>query len=128
MESLVEGGTDIVVRRLRPSDLERVVDLDARVEKPSEEFITIPEGSDFGWPYCYHDPETDAKVLAPEYGGDGKQVGRCAEKDSPLLGFPAHWAPNDLEFYTGETFPGRYRGGAFVACDDGPGGARVRCN
>jgi glucose/arabinose dehydrogenase len=90
-------------------------DLDARVEKPSEEFITIPEGSDFGWPYCYHDPETDTKVLAPEYGGDGEQVGRCAAKDSPLLGFPAHWAPNDLEFYTGETFPGRYRGGAFVA-------------
>lgn len=31
MESSVEEGTDIVVRRLRPTDLERVVDLDARV-------------------------------------------------------------------------------------------------
>lgn len=90
-------------------------DVEDRVEKPSEEFITIPEGSDYGWPYCYHDPETNRKVLAPEYGGDGEQVGRCASKDSPLLGFPAHWAPNDLEFYTGTGFPDRYRGGAFIA-------------
>ncbi len=90
-------------------------DLEARVEKPSEEFIAVTEGSDFGWPYCYHDPETDEKVLAPEYGGDGERIGRCAEKDSPLLGFPAHWAPNDLEFYTGSAFPERYRGGAFIA-------------
>jgi glucose/arabinose dehydrogenase len=33
----------------------------------------------------------------------------------PLVDFPAHWAPNDLEFYTGTQFPGEYRGGAFVA-------------
>jgi ribosomal protein S18 acetylase RimI-like enzyme len=31
VDSVVEGGTDIVVRRLRPQDLDRVVDLDARV-------------------------------------------------------------------------------------------------
>jgi glucose/arabinose dehydrogenase len=33
----------------------------------------------------------------------------------PLIAFPAHWAPNDLEFYTGEQFPERYHGGAFIA-------------
>jgi glucose/arabinose dehydrogenase len=84
-------------------------------EKPSEEFVRIEEGDDFGWPYCYHDPFTNVKVLAPEYGGDGVTVGRCADKKDPIIGFPAHWAPNDLEFYTGTQFPQAYRGGAFVA-------------
>src|SRR3546814_14738319 len=31
------------------------------------------------------------------------------------MGFPGHWAPNDLLFYAGEQFPERYRGGAFIA-------------
>jgi glucose/arabinose dehydrogenase len=84
-------------------------------EKPAEEFVRIREGDDFGWPYCFYDPTTDTKVLAPEYGGDGQEVGRCADKMDPLIDFPAHWAPNDLEFYTGNQFPEAYRGGAFVA-------------
>ncbi len=86
-----------------------------RAEKPSEEFVRVTEGADFGWPYCHHDPELDRKVLAPEYGGDGREVGRCAGKDDPLLAFPAHWGPNDLLFYTASRFPERYRGGAFLA-------------
>jgi glucose/arabinose dehydrogenase len=31
------------------------------------------------------------------------------------VGFPAHYAPNDLIFYSGDQFPDRYHGGAFVA-------------
>ncbi len=84
-------------------------------EKPAEEFVQINDGDDFGWPYCYYDPATDTKVLAPEYGGDGTITGRCAEMKDPLIDFPAHWAPNDLAFYTGTQFPEEYRGGAFVA-------------
>jgi glucose/arabinose dehydrogenase len=84
-------------------------------EMPSEEFVRITAASDFGWPYCFHDPRTGRKLLAPEYGGDGEEVGRCAEKDMPLVAFPAHWAPNDLEFYVADQFPERYRGGAFIA-------------
>lgn len=84
-------------------------------EKPSEEFVRIEENSDFGWPYCYHDPVLKQKVLAPEYGGNGKIVGRCQEKQDPLMAFPAHWAPNGLHFYSGEQFPPQYRGGAFIA-------------
>ena len=82
---------------------------------PSEEFIKITEGSDFGWPYCYYDQLQAKKVLAPEYGGDGKIVGRCKECDDPILGFPGHWAPNELVFYRGEQFPDRYKDGAFIA-------------
>ncbi len=84
-------------------------------EKPAEEFVQISEGDNFGWPYCYYDPASDTKVLAPEYGGDGVSVGRCAEMKDPLIDFPAHWAPNDLVFYTASQFPEEYHGGAFVA-------------
>ena len=54
-------------------------------------------------------------VLAPEYGGDGKKVGVCAEKTAPVASLPGHWAPNDLLIYAGNAFPAAYQGGAFVA-------------
>lgn len=82
---------------------------------PSEEFLKVTDGADFGWPYCYYDQIQEKKVLAPEYGGDGNEVGRCAEFEKPIMGFPGHWAPNDLFFYTGDQFPERYKNGAFVA-------------
>ncbi len=84
-------------------------------EKPSEELLRVNEGDDFGWPYCYHDAELGHLVLAPEYGGDGKQVGLCARKHEPAVAFPAHWAPDGLTFYAATQFPARYRGGAFIA-------------
>jgi glucose/arabinose dehydrogenase len=84
-------------------------------ELPSEEFLLVEEGADFGWPYCYHDWQQQKRVLAPEYGGDGKQVGRCDRYPAPIMAFPGHWAPNALLFYTGTQFPKRYQGGAFIA-------------
>lgn len=81
---------------------------------PSEEFMRVTEGSHFGWPYCYYDQMLGKKVLAPEYGGDGKIIGRCEEYDDPVIGFPGHWAPNDLIFYQGDAFPERYKNGAFI--------------
>ncbi|HEU0055558.1 MAG TPA: PQQ-dependent sugar dehydrogenase, partial [Longimicrobium sp.] len=87
----------------------------ANAELPAEELFRLDRGTDGGWPYCFHDGRRNVKVLAPEYGGDGRQVGRCAGKARPVVAFPAHWAPNDLLWYTGAQFPARYRGGAFVA-------------
>lgn len=85
-------------------------------ELPAEEFLMVEEaGANFGWPYCYYDQEQEEKVLAPEYGGDGEEIGRCEEFEDPILAFPGHWGPNDLLFYTGEQFPERYRNGAFIA-------------
>ncbi len=81
---------------------------------PAEEFMKIKEGDNFGWPYTYYDPFKHKKMLAPEYGGDGIQE----SKDSfanPIMGLPAHWAPNDLLFYKGNQFPARYKKGAFIA-------------
>ena len=84
-------------------------------ELPAEELVQVNEGDDFGWPYCYYDQQAGRLVLAPEYGGDGKASGQCTGKKDPLTGFPGHWAPMDLAFYTGSQFPGSYRGGAFIA-------------
>lgn len=82
---------------------------------PAEEFLRVSAGDDFGWPYCYEDGLHHRKVLAPEYGGNGQRVGRCAHAVKPLIAFPAHWAPDGLAFYTGDAFPAAYRGGAFIA-------------
>ena len=82
---------------------------------PSEEFIKIEKGDNFGWPYCYYDQIKGKKVLGPEYGGDGDIIGRCDQFKNPEIGFPGHWAPNDLVFYTGDDFPSRYKNGAFIA-------------
>jgi len=82
---------------------------------PAEEFLSVKDKSDFGWPYCYYDPMLKLKVLAPEYGGDGKKPGRCSNAENPIMAFPAHTAPNDLLFYTGSMFPEKYKNGAFIA-------------
>lgn len=85
------------------------------VELPAEEFFQVNEGDDFGWPYCYYDPFEKQKFLNPEYGGDGKAVGRCEKAKLPLVGFPGHWGPNDIIFYQGNMFPEKYKHGAFIA-------------
>jgi len=82
---------------------------------PAEEFLMLEDGADFGWPYCYYDQQKEKKVLAPEYGGDGSETGRCETTTDPIMSFPGHIAPNDLEFYANDQFPDRYRHGAFVA-------------
>jgi glucose/arabinose dehydrogenase len=84
-------------------------------ESPGEELFRVTRGDDFGWPYCYYDMARQAKLLAPEYGGDGRTAGRCADKKGHVAVFPAHWAPNGLMFYRGTMFPARYREGAFIA-------------
>ena len=82
---------------------------------PSEEFFRVEEGTDGGWPYYYYDHLEGKKKLNPEYGGDGKIQGDAHLVAQPLMGFPGHFAPNDLHFYKGDQYPKRYKNGAFVA-------------
>jgi glucose/arabinose dehydrogenase len=84
-------------------------------ENPGEELVLVDRGADYGWPFCYYDVDRRKLVLAPEYGGDGKQIGQCSRKVQPQMSFPGHWAPDGMVFYTGSQFPTRYRGGAFIA-------------
>ncbi len=84
-------------------------------EDPAEEFGIVTRGADYGWPYCYYSNTRHAKVLAPEYGGDGRKTDRCANRTMPAIAFPGHFAPLALAFYTGDAFGPRYRDGAFLA-------------
>jgi glucose/arabinose dehydrogenase len=81
---------------------------------PAETMYEVRKGDDAGWPYVYFDPVQKKKILAPEYGGDGKKEGD-AKYLNPVATFPAHFGPNGLLFYTGNRFPARYRNGAFIA-------------
>ncbi len=84
-------------------------------ENPAEELLQVNQGDDFGWPYCYYSVVEKKLVDAPEYGGDGKKTDRCASKKAPVAVFPGHWAPMSLLFYSGTSFPEKYRNGAFIA-------------
>jgi glucose/arabinose dehydrogenase len=84
-------------------------------ERPAEPLYRAVQGSNFGWPYCFFDYGLKKLLLNPEYGGDGKEVGRCTEFTPPVAAYPAHWAPVDLMFYSGTQFPKKYQGGAFIA-------------
>jgi glucose/arabinose dehydrogenase len=88
-------------------------------ETPAEEFHRLDPGDNLGWPYTYYDPQRRQRMVMPEYGGDGKTAAEPGRYQDPLIAFPAHWAPNDLVFYTGAQFPARYRNGAFIAFHGG---------
>ena len=130
-ERIVTGARHLVALALRRSDgalyavqhgrddlsqtFPELYSREAGERLPAEEMFRLARGQDYGWPYCYYDDELRRKVLAPEYGGDGRTTGRCASAALPIFAFPAHWAPNGLLFHSGTMFPPRYRGGAFVA-------------
>ena len=78
---------------------------DQSAQLPAEEIVQLEKGADYGWPECYYDGIQNKLVLAPEYGGDGKKIGVCADKKAPVASFPGHWAPNDLLIYSGNAFP-----------------------
>src|SRR5690606_34496577 len=75
---------------------------------PSEVFLKLEEGANAGWPYHYYDQIQQKYFLSPEYGGDGNKQGDVNDLVPPIVGFPGHFAPNDLLFYTGDQFPERY--------------------
>ncbi|KAA2243854.1 sorbosone dehydrogenase [Chitinophaga agrisoli] len=87
---------------------------DQSVNLPAECMYRLKQGSDCGWPYIYYDDVQQKKILAPEFGGDGKKTGGEKAED-PVAAYPAHMAPNGLLFYTGDMFPARYKNGAFIA-------------
>ena len=81
---------------------------------PADELFKVDKGIDGGWPYYYYDQIQGKKLLNPEYGGDKIKQGNGAKLAQPIVGFPGHFAPNDLLFYKGNQFPERYKKGAFV--------------
>lgn len=84
-------------------------------ERVAEEMHLLREGANFGWPYTYWDPVKQARMVAPEFGGDNRRRDDNPLYSKPVVAFPAHWAPLQMALYTGTQFPERYRGGMFVA-------------
>lgn len=83
-------------------------------ELPAECMYVLKQGDNAGWPYMYYDGLQKKKILAPEYGGDGKKEADAKYLD-PAAIYSAHLAPNALLFYTGDQFPAKYKNGAFIA-------------
>lgn len=82
-------------------------------ELPAECLYAINKGDNAGWPFMYYDQLQHKKILAPEYGGDGKKEADSKFID-PVVAFPGHLAPDGLLFYTGNQFPEKYKNGAFI--------------
>ncbi|PJJ80056.1 PQQ-dependent sugar dehydrogenase [Mucilaginibacter auburnensis] len=81
---------------------------------PAEALYELKQGVDAGWPFAYYDNFQNKYVQSPEYGGDGKKSPDVKYLEPQVI-IPAHFAPNDLLFYTGKMFPAKYRNGAFMA-------------
>jgi glucose/arabinose dehydrogenase len=73
----------------------------------------LQPGEFYGWPYAYLRPDW----LDPRQrvGSQSANPELAARTQTPDVLFQAHSAALGLKFYTGKTFPEKYRGGAFVA-------------
>jgi glucose/arabinose dehydrogenase len=81
----------------------------------ADEMHRIKKMTDFGWPYTYYDGVKNARLISPEYGGDGRKSPAPGTYSTQVLTFQSRRsAPVDLLFYSGKTFPRAYRGGAFI--------------
>ena len=73
----------------------------------------IRQGEFYGWPYAYLSPNR----LDPRHAQNGTsdRPELAAQTRTPDVLFQAHSAALGLQFYDGQTFPEKYRNGAFVA-------------
>jgi len=86
----------------------------------ADEMFRVTQGTDMGWPYTYWDGTRGIRLMAPDYGGDGKTQAPAGKYATPVVAFaPMRPAVLDLAFYDGRQFPSAYRGGAFLAMHGG---------
>ncbi|MBW4631077.1 MAG: sorbosone dehydrogenase family protein [Iphinoe sp. HA4291-MV1] len=73
----------------------------------------IQQGEFYGWPYAYLSPKNlDPRQMT---GDASKRADLARRTRTPDVLFQAHSAALGLQFYDGQTFPEKYRNGAFVA-------------
>ncbi|MFN3716715.1 MAG: PQQ-dependent sugar dehydrogenase [Thiobacillus sp.] len=76
-------------------------------DAPPDELNRLTQtGQHFGYPYCH-----GGMIADPEFG----RKRHCAEFVPPVQNLGAHVAALGMRFYTGATFPARYRGAVFIA-------------
>ena len=68
---------------------------------------SVKPGGFYGWPFAYFGQHPD-----PEHGGERPDM--VKKSIVPDLSLGSHTASLGLVFYTGDKFPDRYRGGAFI--------------
>lgn len=86
----------------------------------ADEMFRVTKGTDMGWPYTYWDGARGIRLMAPDYGGDGRTQAPAGKYATPVAAFqPMRPAVLDLTFYDGRQFPRMYRGGAFLAMHGG---------
>jgi len=71
-------------------------------------FSSVKKGAFYGWPYAYIGPNEE-----PRHKGKNPDAVKKTVEPDVLLG--AHVSAMDFVFYTGKSFPAKYRNGAFVA-------------
>lgn len=76
-------------------------------------FTRLQQGEFYGWPYAYLTPNN----LDPRHlnNGKSKRPDLANRTKTPDVLFQAHSAALGLQFYDRQTFPEKYRNGAFVA-------------
>jgi glucose/arabinose dehydrogenase len=85
---------------------------------PPEWIDIVRDGGFYGWPLAYpHQVYVDFSIaqyaaMLPVSLEDSSKVERMRR---PVAQIPAHLAPMDLHFYTGDAFPARFREAAFFA-------------
>ena len=81
-------------------------------DTPPDYLTRVVEGAFYGWPYVYFGtyPDPTHQKLNPEQVAAAQETARV-----PDLALGGHTVPLGLLFYRGDSFPARYRAGAFVA-------------
>lgn len=71
-------------------------------------FTSVKQGGFYGWPYAYLGPHEDPRLA-------GKHTELVPQSIAPDVVLEPHCAVLDFLFYSGKTFPSKYRNGAFLA-------------
>ncbi|MDQ8203099.1 PQQ-dependent sugar dehydrogenase [Pelagicoccus sp. SDUM812003] len=106
---VVQNGRDVI------NVVDPTFSVEYNAERVAEEMHVLRQGSNLGWPYTYYDPIDKVRLFSPEYGGDGEKQPEAGRFQEPSVAFPAHWAPMQMAYYGGTSFPQKYHGGMFVA-------------
>jgi len=86
---------------------------------PPDEFTSVREGGNYGWPFCNPNPDSPSGMnnmpfdRDVEQNGDGSRLD-CTTADRISKGIQAHSAPLGVTFLQGTNAPASYREGVVV--------------
>jgi glucose/arabinose dehydrogenase len=67
----------------------------------------VKDGAFYGWPYSYYGQHVDPRVMP-------QRPDLVAKAIPPDYALSSHVAPLGMAFYTADSLPAKYKGGAFV--------------